>query len=103
MLRDLFGFDSLTNIDLALIGQQSENEYNGVNCGIMDQFAVAMGKKDYAIFLDTSDLSYTYAPIKLDHARREGWAIPNTTSAGQSARPHWQNYRKWWTLRAWAT
>ena len=56
MLRDLFGFDSLTNIDLALIGQQSENEYNGVNCGIMDQFAVAMGKKDYAIFLDTSDL-----------------------------------------------
>ena len=57
MLRDLFGFDSLTNIDLALIGQQSENEYNGVNCGIMDQFAVAMGKKDYAIFLDTSDLS----------------------------------------------
>ena len=69
MLRDLFGFDSLTNIDLALIGQQSENEYNGVNCGIMDQFAVAMGKKDYAIFLDTSDLSYTYAPIKLDHAR----------------------------------
>ena len=69
MLRDLFGFDSLTNIDLALIGQQSENEYNGVNCGIMDQFAVAMGKKDYAIFLDTSNLSYTYAPIKLDHAR----------------------------------
>ena len=69
MLRDLFGFDSLTNIDLALIGQQSENEYNGVNCGIMDQIAVAMGKKDYAIFLDTSDLSYTYAPIKLDHAR----------------------------------
>ena len=69
MLRDLFGFDSLTNIDLALIGQQSENEYNGVNCGIMAQFAVAMGKKDYAIFLDTSDLSYTYAPIKLDHAR----------------------------------
>ena len=69
MLRDLFGFDSLTNIDLALIGQKSENEYNGVNCGIMDQFAVAMGKKDYAIFLDTSDLSYTYAPIKLDHAR----------------------------------
>ena len=35
----------------------------------MDQFAVAMGKKDYAIFLDTSNLSYTYAPIKLDHAR----------------------------------
>ncbi len=69
ILRDMFGFEGLTNIDLALIGQKSENEFNGVNCGIMDQFAIAMGKKDYAIFLDTSDLSYTYAPIKLENAR----------------------------------
>ena len=69
ILRDMFGFEELTNIDLALIGQKSENEFNGVNCGIMDQFAIAMGKKDYAIFLDTSDLSYTYAPIKLENAR----------------------------------
>lgn len=52
-------------IDIALFGQYSENNFNGVNCGIMDQFAIAMGKKDQAIFLDTSDLSYTYAPIKL--------------------------------------
>lgn len=65
MLRDLFGFDSLTNIDLALIGQQSENEYNGVNCGIMDQFAVAMGKKDHAVYLNTGDLSYEYVPVEL--------------------------------------
>ena len=64
ILRDMFGFD-VTNQDLALIGQYSENNFNGVNCGIMDQFAIAMGKKDQAIFLDTSDLSYTYAPIKL--------------------------------------
>lgn len=64
ILRDMFGFD-VTNQDLALIGQYSENKFNGVNCGIMDQFAIAMGKKDQAIFLDTSDLSYTYAPIKL--------------------------------------
>lgn len=64
ILKDLFGFD-VTNQDLALIGQFSENKFNGVNCGIMDQFAIAMGKKDHAIFLDTADLSYTYAPIKL--------------------------------------
>ena len=64
-LRDLFGYDDISMIDIALFGQYSENNFNGVNCGIMDQFAIAMGKKDQAIFLDTSDLSYTYAPIKL--------------------------------------
>lgn len=68
MLRDLFGFD-VTNQDLALIGQYSENNFNGCNCGIMDQFASAMGKKDNAIFLDTSDLSFEYAPIVLDGAK----------------------------------
>ena len=68
ILRDFFGFD-VTNQDLALIGQYSENNFNGVNCGIMDQFAIAMGKKDHAIFLDTADLSYTYAPIHLSGAK----------------------------------
>ena len=67
--RDLFGFSGLTNQDLALIGQYSENNFNGMNCGIMDQFAVAMGKKDCAIFLDTADLSFEYAPIRLDGAK----------------------------------
>ncbi len=65
MLKDLYGFD-VTNVELAQIGQYSENNFNGMNCGIMDQFASAMGKKDNAIFLDTSDLSFEYAPIKLD-------------------------------------
>ncbi len=64
MLRDLYGFD-VTNQDLALIGQYSENNYNGMNCGIMDQFASAMGKKDNAIFLDTASLHYEYAPVVL--------------------------------------
>ena len=68
ILKKLFGFD-VTNQDLALIGQFSENQYNGVNCGIMDQFAIAMGKKDCAIFLDTADLSYEYAPIVLKGAK----------------------------------
>lgn len=68
ILRTFFGFD-VSNQDLALIGQYSENNFNGVNCGIMDQFAIAMGKKDHAIFLDTADLSYTYAPIKLSGAK----------------------------------
>nr|WP_242834377.1 galactokinase [Butyrivibrio sp. FC2001] len=68
ILRDLYGFD-VTNQDLALIGQYSENNFNGCNCGIMDQFAVAMGKEGNAIFLDTADLSFEYAPIKLDGAK----------------------------------
>lgn len=68
ILRDLYGFD-VTNQDLALIGQYSENNFNGCNCGIMDQFAVAMGKENNAIFLDTADLSFEYAPIKLDGAK----------------------------------
>lgn len=67
-LKDLYGFD-VTNIDLAKIGQYSENNFNGMNCGIMDQFASAMGKKDHAIFLDTADLSYEYAPLVLDGAK----------------------------------
>jgi galactokinase len=68
ILKTFFGFN-VTNQDLALIGQFSENKFNGVNCGIMDQFAIAMGKKDNAIFLDTADLSYTYAPVKLEGAK----------------------------------
>lgn len=69
VLRDLFGCDDVTMQDIALFGQYSENNFNGVNCGIMDQFSIAMGKKDQAIFLDCSDLSYTYAPIELKDAK----------------------------------
>lgn len=69
ILRDLYGFTDLTMQDLALIGQYSENNYNGMNCGIMDQFASAMGRKDNAIFLDTATLDYEYAPVKLPEAR----------------------------------
>ncbi|MCR5675346.1 MAG: galactokinase [Lachnospiraceae bacterium] len=65
VLRELYGFP-VDNVELAKIGQYSENNYNGMNCGIMDQFASAMGKRDHAIFLDTADLSYTYAPVVLD-------------------------------------
>lgn len=68
LLNELFGF-GISNQDLALIGQFSENNYNGVNCGIMDQFAIAMGKQGHAIFLDTADLSFEYAPLQLEDAK----------------------------------
>ena len=64
-IKDLFGFDydGITN---AKIGQRAENSFIGVNCGIMDQFAIAMGRKDHAIFLDTATLQYEYAPLRLN-------------------------------------
>ena len=68
VLKSLYGFE-IDNINNALIGQRAENNYIGVNCGIMDQFAIAMGKKDHAIFLDTATLNYEYAPIDLAGAK----------------------------------
>ncbi len=68
MLKDMFGFD-VSMVDIALIGQYSENNFNGCNCGIMDQFASAMGKKDNAIFLDTNTLEFEYAPVVLEDAK----------------------------------
>lgn len=53
-------------IEMALLGQKAENQYCGVNCGIMDQFASAMGNRNHAIFLKCDDLTYDYAPLELD-------------------------------------
>ncbi len=64
-IKELFGLTGLSLIDITKICQYSENHFNGCNCGIMDQFASAMGKKDHCIFLDTNDLSYQYVPLKL--------------------------------------
>lgn len=51
ILTDLYGITDLSPIDLALFGQYSENNFNGCNCGIMDQFTVAVGKKTTQYFL----------------------------------------------------
>ncbi len=67
--RELYGLSQLTMQDLALIGQKAENDFCGLSCGIMDQFASAMGKQDAAIFLDTNTLIYEYAPVKLPNAK----------------------------------
>lgn len=64
LLEGLFDFE-LDRIDMIKLGQKVENDYIGVNSGIMDQFAIGMGKKDHAIHLNTATLDYNYAPIKL--------------------------------------
>ena len=62
LLRELYGF-SVTAQELAVFGQLAENRFIGVNCGIMDQFASAMGKSGHAILLDAHTLSFRYAPL----------------------------------------
>ncbi len=68
ILRDLFNIE-VSMVECAKLGQYSENNYNGMNCGIMDQFASAMGKKDNAIFLDTATLDYEYVPLNLKNEK----------------------------------
>lgn len=64
MMKHLFDLN-ISLIDLALLCKDVENNYIGVNCGILDQFAVSMGKKDNAILLDCNTLKYEYVPLVL--------------------------------------
>ncbi|EKY28701.1 galactokinase [Clostridium celatum] len=57
--------EQIDRVEVAKICQKVENEFVGVNCGIMDQFAVSVGKKDSAILLDCASLYYEYAPLNL--------------------------------------
>lgn len=68
VLKDLFNL-KIDMVKMALLGQKAENQYVGVNCGIMDQFIIANGKKDCAVFLDTATLEYEYAPVKLENEK----------------------------------
>ena len=67
VLNDAFGF-GLDMVEMVKLSQKAENTFVGVNCGIMDQFAVGMGKKDCAILLDCNTLSYRYSKIALEGA-----------------------------------
>ena len=58
--------NNIDMIEMAKVSQRTEHTYAGVNCGIMDQFASAMGKKDHAIFLNCKNLDYSLVPLKMD-------------------------------------
>jgi galactokinase len=64
-LNDFFSA-GLTRLDLVKMSQKAENEFVGMNCGIMDQFAVGFGKKDHAIFLNCDTLDYQNVPLILN-------------------------------------
>jgi len=66
MLEKMYHFP-IDRVELVKIGQRVENQYIGVNSGIMDQFAIGMGKENSGILLDCNTLEYEYAPLHLDH------------------------------------
>ena len=68
IIKEMFRID-ISLKEISLLCQYAENKYVGVNCGIMDQFAIAMGKKDHAIFLNTDTLEYEYTPLNLGNNR----------------------------------
>ncbi|SJZ92606.1 galactokinase [Pilibacter termitis] len=63
VIKELYALD-ISTLELVEIGKKTENEYIGVNSGIMDQFAIAFGQKDKAIYLDTNTLEYEMAPAE---------------------------------------
>lgn len=67
MLNQWYGFH-LDRLELVRLSQKVENEFIGVNCGIMDQFTVGFGKKDHAILLNCERLSYDFIPLNLKEA-----------------------------------
>ena len=64
IFSDLLGLD-IDGVKAALFSQEAENNFVGMHCGIMDQFAVSMGKKNHAVLLNCSTLDYSYAPLEL--------------------------------------
>ncbi|MBR0096726.1 MAG: galactokinase [Synergistaceae bacterium] len=64
VINDLFNFN-LDGVKIALYAQEAENNFVGMHCGIMDQFASSMGRKDHAVLLDCATLKYEYAPLSL--------------------------------------
>ncbi|WP_322786104.1 galactokinase [Caldanaerobius polysaccharolyticus] len=65
----MFNDKPIDKVELAFIGQRAENKYIGVNCGIMDQFASSMARKDHGLFLNTMTMEYKYVPLNLGDYR----------------------------------
>ena len=78
-ISSLYGLN-LDGVEIAKIGQESEHRFMNVNCGIMDQFIIAMGKKDQAILLDCATIEYEYVPLALGDYR---FVVMNTNKKRQ--------------------
>ncbi len=82
MVKSLFGLHELELKEMALLCQRAENNFVGVNCGIMDQFAVSFGKKDHAIFLNCDTLDHELVPLRFNGLKL---VISNTNKQRQLA------------------
>ena len=67
-VSETFGFN-IDRVEIAKLGQMSEHKFMGVNCGIMDQFIISVGREKTAIVLDCNTLEYSYAPLELGDYR----------------------------------
>ena len=81
-INEKFANNKLNKEELAKLCQRAENNFVGVNCGIMDQFAAMMGKKDHAIFLNCDTLEYELVPLSLSGFKL---VISNTNKKRQLA------------------
>ena len=68
LIRTMFSFDKMTQPQIALLSQKAENDFMGMQCGIMDQFISAMGKSGHALLLNTGTLTYEHIPLELGDA-----------------------------------
>lgn len=66
IINDFYNDNSIDSLDIVKLGKVTENKFIGVNSGIMDQFAIGMGKEDNAVLLNTATLEYSYIPVILD-------------------------------------
>ena len=80
-VSETFGF-GIDRVEIAKLGQMSEHRFMGVNCGIMDQFIIATGKKNFAEKLDCATLEYEYAPLELGDYR---FVVMNTNKVRRLA------------------
>lgn len=91
MLCYAHGEADIDKVELAKFCQQVENQFMGVHCGIMDQFSVAMGRKDCAILLDCETLHYQYTPFSLG---KYSLVIMNTNKKRELAESKYNQRRK---------
>lgn len=90
VLKDLFNL-SIEMVEMVQLSQRAENEFVGVNCGIMDQFAIGMGKRDHALLLNCDTLEYKETPITLSH---QSLIIANTNKRRGLADSKYNERRK---------
>ncbi len=89
-MEALYGF-KVDDVEAASLCQKAENEFVGMNCGIMDQFISRMGKKDHALFIDCNDLSYRTVPINLDGCQ---WLVIDSKKRRGLVDSEYNNRRK---------